>query len=73
MWHLSSTGLVYVVGDPPRAGRGLLTLAVDDLERYLAELASRGLVADAGEGRAVLRDPDGNAIQLFQDPGAARP
>jgi catechol 2,3-dioxygenase-like lactoylglutathione lyase family enzyme len=70
VWHLSGTGLVYVVGDAARAGHALLTLAVADLDGYLTELAGRGLMAESGEGRARLRDPDGNMITLFQDPQA---
>lgn len=72
VWHLSQTGLVYVVADPPRAGHGLLALAVDDLDALVAHLSTRGLTAESVEGRAVLlRDPDGNSIKLFQDPGQA--
>jgi catechol 2,3-dioxygenase-like lactoylglutathione lyase family enzyme len=73
VWHLSQTGLVYVVADPPRAGHGLLAVAVDDLDRLLAELSARGLVTEPAElGAVVLRDPDGNSIKLFQDPGRPR-
>ncbi|MEA2475555.1 MAG: hypothetical protein QOE06_3470 [Thermoleophilaceae bacterium] len=74
-WQLSETGWIYVVDDPPRAGTGLLTLLVDDLERYVAELADRGI--DAGEietvpgvvRRAVIADPDGNRITVGEPLG----
>ena len=73
VWHLSQTGLVYVVADPPRAGHGLLAVAVDDLDGLIADLASRGIrTASAERGAVVLRDPDGNSIKLFQDPGQAQ-
>jgi catechol 2,3-dioxygenase-like lactoylglutathione lyase family enzyme len=70
VWHLSQTGLVYVVADPPRAGHGLLAMAVDDLDALLANL--RGIATESAErGAVLLRDPDGNLIKLFQDPGEA--
>ena len=65
VWHLSQGGLIYVVEDPPRAGQGLLTLAVADLGECLAGLAARGLVTEPSQDRArVVRDPDGNLIEL---------
>lgn len=58
---------VYVVGDQKRAGNGLLTVLVDDLDAKLAELTERGITAGevepvGGMRRTVLRDPDGNTI-----------
>ena len=56
------------MADPARAGRGLLTLIVDDLDGVLAE---RGLEPDAWEtiaaGRkAIFYDPDGNSVTFAQ-------
>jgi len=42
-WRLGeATGWVYVVADPDRAGRALVTVLVDDLDSHLGELAERG-------------------------------
>jgi len=73
VWRLTDGGWVYVVEDSERAGRGLLTLIVDDLDVHLAELGGRGI--DAGEieaisettRKAVIVDPDGNRITLGED------
>jgi predicted enzyme related to lactoylglutathione lyase len=71
VWQLAEAALVYVVRDASRAGSGLLTLIVDDLDLQLAELAGRGLVADVeelpGVGRtAAIADPEGNRITFAQ-------
>ena len=77
VWQLTETGLVYVVGDPDRAGRALLALAVDDLAGYLARLGERGISAGPVESapglpaNATVTDPDGNVIKLFEAPGSA--
>jgi predicted enzyme related to lactoylglutathione lyase len=69
-WQLSAGGWVYVVGDAARAGGGLVTLLVDDLEERLAALAERGIAASSietfasGARKAVISDPDGNEIGL---------
>jgi catechol 2,3-dioxygenase-like lactoylglutathione lyase family enzyme len=69
-WQLTGGGWVYVVGDPQRAGRGLLTLLVDDLDELLAALAARGISTGpveaygSGARKAVVEDPDGNQIGL---------
>jgi glyoxylase I family protein len=70
-WQLTDSGWVYVVADAERAGSGLLTLLVDDLDRVRAELAERGI--DAGEVetitgavRVVIFDADGNRIAIGQ-------
>jgi hypothetical protein len=74
VWHLASTGSIYVVADIERAGSGSLTVAVNDLEEHLAELAEHGIPSartDAREGgppRVVVNDSDGNTITFFEDP-----
>jgi len=71
-WQLTDGGWVYVVADPTRAGGGLLTILVDDLDERLAALAGRGIEAGpvetfgSGARKAVVTDPDGNAIGLGQ-------
>jgi catechol 2,3-dioxygenase-like lactoylglutathione lyase family enzyme len=77
-WRLADSGWVYVVADPSRAGNGLLTLLVDDLDDQVADTASRGLVTDPietmanGVRKAAIEDPDGNRITFAQPPSAAR-
>ncbi|MBV9120974.1 MAG: VOC family protein [Chloroflexi bacterium] len=64
VWHTSAQASIYVVEDPDRAGQGLLTLIVDDLDASLRECAIAAAI-DAGPPRkATLVDPDGNAIAL---------
>jgi hypothetical protein len=63
---------IYVVADSERAGKALLTLMVDDLDRHLAELTERGIAVGAIEtqpGRyrkAEIVDPEGNKISFGQ-------
>jgi predicted enzyme related to lactoylglutathione lyase len=76
MWQMIPGGWIYVVGDAGRAGRGLVTLLVDDLEGHLAALAGRGLVAGAidilpgGARKATVTDPEGNVIGFGEVRGA---
>ncbi len=72
MWHVSTAGWVYVVRDNERAGRGLVTLCVRDLDAFVAEAAARGAmggpivpVGDAGR-KAAYHDPEGNLIALIE-------
>ena len=73
MWQVAEAAWVYVVGDSDRAGRALLTLLVDDLESYVAELGERGLAPGTIETvpglyrKAVISDPEGNMISLGED------
>jgi predicted enzyme related to lactoylglutathione lyase len=68
MWQVAEAGWVYVVGDGARAGNGLVTLIVDDLEAHLAAIAGRGIEFGAietmggGARKAVAADPEGNTI-----------
>lgn len=70
VWQLADTASLYVLVDPDRAGRGFVTLAVDNLEGHLSEIATRGIVTGEvqqipGAGRkSVVTDPDGNAISF---------
>ena len=72
-WQLAGPGWVYVVHDAERAGRGLLTILVDDLERARRRARrprhrGRRDRADPGHvlARTVVTDPEGNTIQLGQ-------
>lgn len=76
VWQVVDNGWFYVVADPKRAGRALLTLMVDDLDRHVAELTERGIAIGAietqpGQFRRVeVSDPEGNKISLGQALGA---
>jgi predicted enzyme related to lactoylglutathione lyase len=69
VWRLADSVSVYVVEDKERAGRGLLTIAVDDLDRAVTKLHERGTRATMDEAhvprRAIVRDGDGNTITFF--------
>ncbi len=72
MWCLAETAWLYVVVDAARAGHGLASLSVADLDATLAELAAREItpsrvevVGDAGR-KATLFDPDGNSVAIIE-------
>jgi catechol 2,3-dioxygenase-like lactoylglutathione lyase family enzyme len=73
-WQVAEAGWLYVVEDPPRAGRALITMIVDDLDDVLAGLDARGIAAEPVQtyGNAVRKvdivDPDGNRIGFGQVP-----
>src|SRR5439155_1624916 len=77
-WRLTDKGWLYIVGDAQRAGAGLLTLLVDDVDEWIADLARRGLAPDAIETipgavrEAVNVYPDGNRIIVRRPLGAGR-
>jgi predicted enzyme related to lactoylglutathione lyase len=72
MWQCSPAGWLYVVRDPERAGHAIVTAAVADLDRAVADINARGVVGSAVEhvgdaGRkARFTDPDGNEISLIE-------
>ncbi|HEX3293721.1 MAG TPA: VOC family protein [Solirubrobacterales bacterium] len=69
-WQLTDDGWIYVVEDRERAGNGLTTLIVDDLDARIAELNESGIETGNVERlnentrTLMLADPDGNRIQL---------
>lgn len=72
MWRVAGTGWLYVIEDPERAGRTGVTIAVSDLDQFVADLAGRGIsagpieaVGDAGR-KADLADGDGNVISWIE-------
>ncbi|MGH9292828.1 MAG: VOC family protein [Acidimicrobiales bacterium] len=76
MWKATDSAWVYVIDDAGRAGHGVITLAVPQLEETIAGLATRGVttrpierVGDAGR-KAIAIDPDGNSITLIEVGGA---
>jgi len=71
-WQLSESASLYLLADASRAGRGVFTVVVDDLDGLLAEIAARGLalgptehVGTAGR-KCVIADPDGNEVAIVE-------
>jgi predicted enzyme related to lactoylglutathione lyase len=76
VWQVTDSGWIYIVEDADRAGGGLMTFMVDDLEALRADIARRGVEVGEinwvvpGEARSAwLTDPEGNRIQLAEVPG----
>lgn len=71
-WQLTGDGWLYVLRDPYRAGRAVVTLLVDDLDERLAAAAAAGIELGpvetvAGSVRTSwITDPDGNRVQIGQ-------
>jgi catechol 2,3-dioxygenase-like lactoylglutathione lyase family enzyme len=71
-WKLTDESWIYVVADPERAGKALVTVMVDDLDERLAALQGRGIEPDEIQEiseavrKAVFTDPEGNQIGLGQ-------
>jgi predicted enzyme related to lactoylglutathione lyase len=72
MWHVAGNGWLYVIQDPERAGRTVVTISVNHLDQFVADLAARRIsvgpveaVGDAGR-KANVVDADGNVISLIQ-------
>jgi catechol 2,3-dioxygenase-like lactoylglutathione lyase family enzyme len=73
VWHVTSSSSVYVVADPERAGNGLVTVAVADLDAWASRVRADGLELTEQTGGAAPRrltatDDDGNRITFFHDP-----
>lgn len=72
MWQLAATSNLYLLADPDRAGQGVVTIAVADLELEVAAITGRGLAPGAIEAigtagrKSVVADPDGNEVHLIQ-------
>jgi catechol 2,3-dioxygenase-like lactoylglutathione lyase family enzyme len=68
VWTLAEDRSVYVAEHAEGAGNCVVTIFVDDLDAYIAPIASRGLEPDecvpysGGVRKAVYRDPDGNEL-----------
>ena len=70
VWTLVEGRLIYIREDPANAGRGLVTVFVDDLEAVVSDIAARGLepttreTLSNGVRKATYRDNDGNEISF---------
>jgi catechol 2,3-dioxygenase-like lactoylglutathione lyase family enzyme len=75
VWQLADERLVYIVQRPGRAGGGLVTIMVDDLDARMAGIAARGIEPaneeEYGNGvrKTTYRDQDGNEIAFGGLPG----
>jgi predicted enzyme related to lactoylglutathione lyase len=75
VWTLADGRSVYVKEDPKRAGGGLVTMIVDDLDALVAEIGARGLepaereTYSNGVRKAIYRDDEGNEIGFGGLPG----
>jgi catechol 2,3-dioxygenase-like lactoylglutathione lyase family enzyme len=73
VWTLGEDRSVYIV-EHAEAGHSVVTLFLDDLDGFVAEVADRGLEPDEretytnGVRKATFRDPDGNEIALAGPP-----
>lgn len=70
-WTFPQGGQLQVYRLPERAGRGSVTLAVDDIKAHAGQLKERGIAASKPSGNAndeviMIKDPDGNSIALAQ-------
>jgi predicted enzyme related to lactoylglutathione lyase len=70
-WRVTESASLYIVANGGRAGGGVVTLMVDDLESTLSELAARGMRPEREESmeagrKAMFVDPDGNSVALAQ-------
>lgn len=70
-WQVIDGGWVQVWVDEDRAGSGLLNIAVDDLDKHVAEARNHGLApreieeVNKGVRLCTITDPDGNMIRLI--------
>ncbi|MCQ4045314.1 VOC family protein [Streptantibioticus rubrisoli] len=66
VWELAEHRYVYVVRRPERAGNGMHTVIIDDLDTRVAQIAERGLEPTRretypnGVRKITYHDPDGN-------------
>jgi len=78
-WKFEQGGWLQVYQLPERAGKGSVTLAVNNLEQHIGELKKSGIDAGAPMRSAkvnvvMIKDPDGNSIALAEalDPSMAK-
>jgi catechol 2,3-dioxygenase-like lactoylglutathione lyase family enzyme len=68
VWKLAEHRYLYIEELPERAGHGLHTLFVDDLDERVARIGSRGIEPATretytnGVRKVIYRDADGNEI-----------
>jgi predicted enzyme related to lactoylglutathione lyase len=72
LWRVTDRGWVYVLREAERAGRGIVAIAVPDVEEAVGALTRRGIAVgpiaaegDAGR-KAIVEDPEGNRLELLE-------
>jgi catechol 2,3-dioxygenase-like lactoylglutathione lyase family enzyme len=74
VWSLADARHLYIEQDPARAGNGLATVFVGDLDAQLATIAARGLEPSGqetyanGVRKAIFRDADANEVGFAGGP-----
>ncbi len=69
-WRLTDSGWLCLYADAEPPGPAPHTLLVDDLDRFLAEVAERGILPGPVENiapavrQSVIVDPDGNRLKV---------
>jgi catechol 2,3-dioxygenase-like lactoylglutathione lyase family enzyme len=72
VWKLTDESWIYVVVDRERAGRGLVTVMVDDLDERVAAIRQRGIEVgkidqiNEKTRKVEIVDPEGNRIGFGQ-------
>ena len=68
VWTVAENRSLYIEEDPDRAGSGLVTFFVDDLDAAISEIGARGLepaeseTYSNGVRKVIFRDDDGNEV-----------
>jgi catechol 2,3-dioxygenase-like lactoylglutathione lyase family enzyme len=79
VWTLAEGRSVYIEEDAARAGGGLVTWFVDDLDAVIGEIGSRGLepaereTYSNGVRKIIYRDDDGNELGFGGAPASPDP
>ena len=74
VWTLAERCHLYIELRPEHAGHAMVTVFVEDLDGFVAAVASRGIgaqrqeVYDNGVRKAIYSDPDGNEIGVGGPP-----
>lgn len=74
VWTLDDHRFVYLKSAQGGPGNSLVTILIDDLDRFLAAAADRGVTPDdledygGGVRKAVFHDPDGNEFGVGSVP-----
>jgi len=72
MWCVAGNGWLYVIDDEKRAGRTVVTISVNDLDRFVTDLTARGIdvgpietVGESGRKASVI-DCAGNSLSFIE-------
>jgi predicted enzyme related to lactoylglutathione lyase len=72
MWQVTERGWLYILRDVERAGKGIVAIAVSDIEEASSALGAReipiGPIEREGNAgwKAIVNDPDGNSIAMIE-------